>query len=99
MTLVNGQRLELSEGIDVKDLPPDLVIEGIDELETCVAEMMGTVENLVNSFSVNMSTSSIQNLQINQFVKNNSGLVKHWNIGPDAGKTESLETWAETSNL
>ena len=99
MTLVHGQRLELFEGVDVKNLPPDFVIESIDELETCVAEMMSTVENLVNSFTVNMSTSSIQNLQINQFVKNYSGLVKHRNIGPDAGETKSLETWTEDSNL
>ena len=80
MALVHCQRLELCERVNVQDLPPDLIIEGVNELETSVSEMIGTVEYLVNSLGVYMSTSSIEKLQFNQFAENNSGLVKHWQI-------------------
>ena len=59
VALVQGQRLELLEGVHVEDLPPDFVIECVNELETGVSEMSGTVKNLVNSLGIDMSTSSI----------------------------------------
>ena len=87
VTLVQGQRLELLEWVHVQDLPPDLVIECVNELETGISEMSCTVKNLMNCLGVNMSTSSIQKLQLNQFVKNYSRLVKHRNVRHNAGKT------------
>ena len=99
VTLVQGQRLELLERVHVEKLQPDFVVECINKLETGVFEMICTVKYLVNSLGINMSTSSIQNLKVDQFVKNYSRLVKHRHIGPNARETKILEAWAENSDL
>ena len=65
VALVHGQRLQLGEGVGFEDLPPDLVIESVNKLELGVSQMLGTIENLMNSFCVNVSSSSIQELQVN----------------------------------
>ena len=84
VTLVQCERLELLERVHVEDLPPDFVIECVNKLETGVFEMMCTVEDLVNSLGINMSTTSVQKLKVDQFVKNYSRLVKNRHIGSNA---------------
>ena len=84
VTLVQGERLELLERVHVKDFPPDFVIECVNKLKTGEFEMMCTVEYLVNSLGINMSSSGVQNLKVNKFVKNYFRLVKNRHIGSNA---------------
>ena len=57
------------------------------------------VQHLVKSFSVDKSSSGVEQLQLLQPGEDKTGEVKDRHEGTNTGETEILEAWAEESNL